>query len=240
MGPFDFGLSAPFRASSGLDFGPRAFHRDCMRSLFSLLLSIGAACAVTAVPASAAKIKLFDGKSFKGWDGDTNQTFHIKDGMIMGGTFARIQPKNEFLATTARYTNFVLRAKFKLTGNEGFVNSGIQIRSERVPNDSEMKGYQADIGEGWFGTLYDESRRNKPMAKPLEAAVKSAVKIGDWNDYEIRCQGPHIVLKINGTLMVDYTEADASLPQHGRIGIQVHGGGRTEVFFKDLLLEPLP
>jgi hypothetical protein len=78
------------------------------------------------------------------------------------------------------------------------------------------------------------------MAKPSEAAVKSAVKIGDWNDYEIRCQGPHIVLKINGTLMVDYTEADVSLPQHGRIGIQVHGGGRTEVFFKDLVLEPLP
>jgi hypothetical protein len=207
-----------------------------MRPLLPAALALLAACQACA----ASRISLFDGRSFKGWDGDTNQTFHIRDGMIVGGTFSRMQPRNEFLATTARYTNFVLRAKFKLTGTEGFVNSGIQFRSERVPNDSEMNGYQADIGAGWFGTLYDESRRNKPMAKPSEAAVKSAVKIGDWNDYELHCVGPHIVLKINGVLMVDYTEADASIPQTGRFGLQVHGGGRTEVFFKDLYLYPLP
>ena len=207
-----------------------------MRPWISCLVACLATSSLLAAP---AKVRLFDGKSFRGWDGDTNQTFRIRDGMIVGGTFARMQPRNEFLATTSRYTNFVLRAKFKLTGTEGFVNSGIQFRSERVPNDSEMKGYQADIGEGWFGTLYDESRRNKPMAKPAEAAVKGAVKLGDWNDYELRCEGPHIVLKINGVLMVDYTEADASIPQNGRFGLQVHGGGRTEVFFKDLFLEPL-
>lgn len=207
-----------------------------MRPWISCLI---ACCAAASMLAAPSKVRLFDGKSFHGWDGDTNQTFHVRDGMIVGGTFARMQPRNEFLATTSRFTNFVLRAKFKLTGTEGFVNSGIQFRSERVPNDSEMKGYQADIGEGWFGTLYDESRRNQPMAKPSEASVKTAVKLGDWNDYEVRCEGPHIVLKINGVLMVDYTEADASIPQHGRIGLQVHGGGRTEVFFKDLFLEPL-
>ena len=222
---------------SRLDFISLRFHRPCMRPWISCLIACIASSALLAGP--APKVRLFDGKSFHGWDGDTNQTFHIRDGMIVGGTFSRMQPRNEFLATTSRFTNFVLRAKFKLTGSEGFVNSGIQFRSERVPNDSEMKGYQADIGEGWFGTLYDESRRNKPMAKPAEAAVKSAVKIGDWNDYELRCEGPHIVLKINGVLMVDYTEADFSIPQTGRFGLQVHGGGRTEVFFKDLILEPL-
>ncbi|HTH47956.1 MAG TPA: DUF1080 domain-containing protein [Candidatus Limnocylindria bacterium] len=203
--------------------------------LFALLAS-----ALTAVTALAAPKPLFDGKSLKGWDGDTTNTFRVKDGMIMGGTFARTQPRNEFLATKASYTNFVLRLKFKLTGTNGFVNSGVQFRSQRIPNDSEMTGYQADIGEGWYGSLYDESRRNKLMAKADEAVVKKAVKVGGWNDYELRCVGPHIVLKINGATTVDYTEADEKIPQFGHLGLQVHGGGVTEVFFKDLMLEELP
>lgn len=44
----------------------------------------------------------------------------------------------------------------------------------------------------------------------------------------------------NGTQMVDYTEADPSIPQFGRIGLQVHGGGKTEVRFKDITIQVLP
>ena len=187
----------------------------------------------------AAPVSLFDGKSFAGWDGDTTNTFSIRDGMIVGGVLTRLQPRNEFLATTRSYTNFVLRLEFKLTGTEGFVNSGVQFRSQRVPHDSEMSGYQADLGEGWYGVLYDESRRNKLMAKADEAAVQKAVKKGDWNNYELRCEGRHIVLRINGETTVDYTEADEKIPQTGRFGLQVHGGGKTEVFFKDIEIEEL-
>lgn len=183
---------------------------------------------------------LFDGQTLAGWDGDTAKIWRVDHGEIVGGRITEKVPRNEFLATTASYTNFVLRLKFKLTGTEGFVNSGVQIRSQRVPNDSEMSGYQADLGEGWYGTIYDESRRNKPMAKPDEATVKAAVKPGEWNDYEIRADGRRIVLAINGIQMVDYTEADPAIPQFGRIGLQIHGGGKTEIRFKDLKLQTLP
>jgi hypothetical protein len=203
--------------------------------LFAFLAAV-----LTGTAALAAPKALFDGKTLAGWAGDTTNTFRVRDGMIMGGTFARTQPRNEFLATTASYTNFVLRLKFRLTGTNGFVNSGVQFRSQRIPNDSEMSGYQADIGEGWYGSLYDESRRNKLMAKADEAVVKRAVKPGDWNDYELRCVGRHIVLKLNGATTVDYTEADEKIPQFGRLGLQVHGGGVTEVFFKDIVIEELP
>jgi len=200
---------------------------------------LGALACAFSTPA-AEPIRLFDGTSFQDWEGDTNRTWRIRDGALVGGSLTTTVPRNEFLATTASYTNFVLRLKFKLTGSEGFVNGGVQIRSQRVPNDSEMIGYQADIGEGWFGAIYDESRRNKVMAKPAEADVKKAVKPGEWNDYEIRAEGRRVVLKINGVQMVDYTEADAAIPQFGRIGLQVHGGGKTEISYKDLTLEPLP
>lgn len=202
---------------------------------------VSAGCVLASVSVlAAAPVSLFDGKSFHGWDGDTAKTWRIENGTIVGGSLTTTVPRNEFLATERRYTNFVLRLKVKLTGTEGFVNSGVQIRSERVPNDAEMIGYQADIGAGWWGAIYDESRRNKVLAKPDEATVAKAVKTNEWNDYEIRAEGRRVVLKLNGVTTVDYTEPDEKIPQFGRIGIQVHGGGKALVAFKDLMLEELP
>lgn len=184
-------------------------------------------------------IRLFDGKSFDGWNGETNKTWRLVDGVIVGGSLEETVPQNEFLATNQSFTNFVLRLEFKLVGTEGFVNSGVQIRSQRVPNHHEMVGYQADMGDGWWGCIYDETRRNVVLSKPDPDAVEKAVKKQDWNEYEIRAEGRRLVLKINDVLMVDYTEPDESIPQWGVIGLQIHGGGKGLVHFRNITLEPL-
>ena len=102
-----------------------------------------------------------------------------------------------------------------------------------------MVGYQADLGEGYYGSLYDESRRNKVLVAANKDKLAAVLKIGEWNDYRIRCEGPRIQLWINGLQTVDYTETDSSIPQSGKIGLQVHGGGKAEAWYKDLVLEPL-
>lgn len=207
-----------------------------MHPKISLLASLVAVSLVRA----GEPISLFDGRTFAGWDGDTNRTWRVDGGSLVGGSLTATVPRNEFLATTGSYTNFVLRLKFKLSGSEGFVNGGVQFRSQRVPTDSEMTGYQADIGEGWFGAIYDESRRNKVLVRPADADVKRAVRAGEWNDYEIRAEGRRMTLKINGVQMVDYTETEDAIPQWGRIGLQIHGGGKAEIRYRELTLEPLP
>ena len=213
-----------------------------MKSSSGLRRFLAFSSLVLAVSASAlaGPASLFDGKTLAGWEGETKKTWHVADGCIVGGTPGETAPRNEFLATTRRYTNFVLRVKVKLTGTEGFVNSGVQFRSERIPNDAEMIGYQADVGDGWWGAIYDESRRNKVLAKPDPEVIKKALKPQDWNDYEVRAEGRHIVLKLNGQTTVDYTEADEKIPQQGHIAVQIHGGGKTVVYFKDLQIEELP
>jgi hypothetical protein len=191
--------------------------------------------------AHAQPVSLFDGKSFAGWEGDTNHTWRIVDGAFLGGSLQSQIPQNEFLATHQSYTNFILMLKFKLVGTEGFVNAGVQIRSVRVDDPTnEMRGYQADLGEGWWGALYDESRRNTVLVKPDPAAVQKALKPGDWNEYTIRCEGRRIRTSINGVSMIDYTEPDDTIPQHGHIGLQIHGGAKAEVSYKDISLEQLP
>ncbi len=186
-------------------------------------------------------VPIFDGRSFAGWDGDTNTTWRIENGAFVGGSLKAQVPRNEFLATTRSYTNFELRLKFKLVGTEGFINAGVQFRSERLKDPpNEMRGYQADIGEGWYGALYDESRRNKVLLPPDPAQVKNALKPGDWNEYRIRCEGKRIRTWLNGVPMIDYTEPDDSIPQRGRIGLQIHGGGKAEASYKDITVEELP
>ena len=209
-----------------------------MKWLLSCTLTIAAAFAM---PQTARKpAPLFDGKTFAGWEGDTKSTWRIQDGALVGGSLTTQVPRNEFLTTTRSFGDFVLRLKFKLIGTEGFINGGVQFRSRRLEKPAhEMTGYQADLGAGYWGSLYDESRRNKTLVAPPEAVIKEVLKPGEWNDYEIRAEGPRIRLAVNGRQTVDYTETDPAIPRDGLIGLQVHGGGKVETWYKDITIQEL-
>ena len=193
------------------------------------------------LPSRAAEkpVSLFDGKSFRGWEGDTNKSFRIQDGAIVAGTLDAKIPRNEFLCTTRNYTNFVLRLKFKLVGKGA--NAGVQFRTKRIPNHHEVSGYQADMGDpSWWGCLYDESRRNKILAQADKDAVNKILKREDWNDYEIRAEGKRIRLAINGLQTIEYTEADPKIEDYGVIAVQIHSGPPSEAWYKDISIVELP
>ena len=205
-----------------------------MKTRLSILLILTFA----AVTFAAVKPRsLFDGKTFAGWEGNM-KIFRIEDGAIVGGSMKAVLPNNEFLCTTKRYSDFVLRAKFKVTGER--VNAGIQFRSERIPNNHEVIGYQADIGQNYWGALYDESRRKKVLVSPDAAALDKVLKRDDWNDYVIRAEGKRIRLSINGYQTVDYTEADDTIKQAGLICLQIHSGPPSEARYKNMTIEELP
>jgi hypothetical protein len=200
------------------------------------LILLGLCCA-----AHAAPVPLFDGKTLTGWEipEAEKKWWKVEDGKIVGGSMEEKVPLNTFLGTTKSYADFDLRFKVKLTQKEGFANSGIQVRSLRG-KDGHMSGYQVDAGIGYWGTIWDEHRRNKKIAVPVdEAALKSVVKDWDWNEYRILCEGPRIRTWINGVLAIDFTEADSSIPRDGLIGFQAHSGGKFLVEFKDITIEEL-
>lgn len=177
---------------------------------------------------------LFDGKTLDGWEGNKD-SFRVEDGAIVGGTLKAKIPRNEFLCTTRDYGDFELKAKFKLLGKG--VNGGIQFRSKRIPNHHEVSGYQADLGDGWWGNLYDESRRNKTLAKGDPKEIDKVLKRDDWNDYRLLVQGKRIQLWINGLQTVDYTEMEKDIPERGVIGLQIHGGPPSEAWYKEITIE---
>lgn len=212
-----------------------------MKFLVSLLVAAAFVTGCQTRPEPPKYVRIFDGRTTAGWDGDFEKTWRIRDGAFVGGSLETTVPRNEFVATTAQYTNFVLRLEFKLLGNDGFVNAGVQVRSQRVPNHHEMVGYQVDIGDPtWWGSIYDESRRNKVLAQADMNEVNKILRRGEWNSYEIRCEGRRVRAYINGLMTVDYTEPDTAIPQFGRIGLQVHGGGKAEVYYRAIEVMRLP
>ena len=181
-------------------------------------------------------LALFDGKSFAGWEGNLDM-FRIEDGAIVAGSLQEKIPRNEFLSTKQEFGDFELQLQFKIVGDKA--NAGVQIRSRRIPDHHEMIGYQADLGDGWWGCLYDESRRKKILAGPPAEKRNEPIRRNQWNDYRIRCEGRRIQLWINGVQTVDYTEQDPDIEQNGMIAVQVHSGPPMEAWYRNIRLTKL-
>jgi len=179
-------------------------------------------------------VELFNAHDLSGWEGDES-LWLVENGEIVGRSPGISH--NVFLATTDRYEDFTLNLEVLLVDDQG--NSGVQFRSERDPNSTEMIGYQADIGPGWWGNLYDESRRRENLAVADPAFMEKLIRKDDWNQYEIRALGRTIRLVINGRRTVEYVETDESIPRSGRIALQIHSGPPLEVRFRNLVLETL-
>jgi prenyltransferase beta subunit/pimeloyl-ACP methyl ester carboxylesterase len=182
---------------------------------------------------TAGYVPLFNGKDLTGWEGNTD-VWSVRDGLLVGKS--KGLDHNEFLAFKEPFRDFVLSLSFRLVDGKG--NSGVQFRSVRVPG-TEMSGYQADIGEGYWGSLYDESRRNKTLVAGSEGALAKLNKDG-WNHYVIRAFGDKVTIYLNGVPAVEYRETDPAIARDGLIAVQVHGGPPLEVQFKDIQIQRVP
>ncbi len=201
-----------------------------------LLIALNASAVVVAEDGFAS---LFDGKTLTGWEGN-KEVFSVKDGAIVAGNANERIAHNEFLCSEKEYGDFELRLKAKLVG-EGD-NAGIQFRSKRIPDHHEVIGYQCDMGAAWgrkiWGALYDESRRRKVLAEDEPEKAQKAVKVDDWNEFVIRCEGNHIQIWLNDLQTVDYTEKE-DVANTGIIGLQIHGGKPAIASYKDIRIKEL-
>ncbi|MDA8876469.1 DUF1080 domain-containing protein, partial [Akkermansiaceae bacterium] len=211
-----------------------------LRSLFASLLAISVT-SLSCAQETSEPVSLFDGKTLNGWDFNEG-IWRVEDGAVTVGSYQKKWPRNEFICTQNTYANFELKIKIKCSGNSktGLINSGIQIRSARLPN-GRVAGYQVDCGEGWFGKIYDEHRRKLIYPNPIDGAtLLKAIDIQGWNDYRILAEGPRIQVWINGVKATDYTETNPLIPLNGVIAPQIHSGGHVVVQFKDITIRELP
>ena len=173
-------------------------------------------------------------KDFEGWEGLIKEYWSVKDGDLVGYT-SKDPGFNTFLCSKKEYKDFEMSFKVRL--KDGVGNSGIQIRS-KLANEKKfaVHGPQADIGAGYWGSLYGENFGG--MMKAASKESQKAIKAKDFNDYSIKCVGKKVTIKINGVTTVD--EEFAKMPAEGIIAFQLHAGYPSmEVTFKDLKFKDL-
>jgi len=176
---------------------------------------------------------LFNGKNLDGWDGDP-RLWKAQDGMIVGSTEGAPLEYNSFLMTKKSYGNFILKAQAKLRNH----NSGIQFRSEEVPGLKwAVRGYQADMAEdNYWGCIYEERGKRGVMVNGWKDKAEKVVKLKDWNDLELRCEGDHINLKVNGVETADLHDSEKL---SGIFALQLHQGPPMEVYFRNIEIKVL-
>lgn len=181
-------------------------------------------------PEGKGWVPLFKGKDLKGWKYEP-EYWKLEDGVMTGSTPGT--EKHHYAYTEKEYADYELHADVKLVG----YNSGVCIRVKPTSFD-DCPGYQVDMGEGYWGCLWDERGRGM-VGKFEKAEADKIVKKNDWNHYYIRAQGHHIQMWLNGVKTVDIDDPKGNAT--GPIGFQLcHGvGNRTDAWFKNVYLRPL-
>jgi hypothetical protein len=187
-------------------------------------------------------ISLFNGKDLTGWDGDPT-IWRVENGYI-SGKIEKVPHGNTFLIYDHPFKNFVLEANCQLIRTGKFPNSGIQYRSKMFdPKTWVVGGYQADMGENYWGTLYEERGRGG-LGKVNKEAQKTVTDA--WNKYTITANGNHLKHELNGVTALeledkhDPNDKKSLYATEGLIALQYHAPGGFECRFKDIRIKILP
>jgi hypothetical protein len=222
-------------------------------------LTLGSICylAQSSVAAEPAFQSLFNGKTLEGWNAGDMSYWSVEDGAITGKiTESHPCSVNQYLVWHERLDNFELKMKFRMTGAPA-TNSGFQFRSVWMPNH-DMSGYQMDnnLDTPWLARLYEEHGRETLAFRGKKAVIDADGKIAlsdipnaggdawfklsDWHEYDLICDGPHLILKINGRLAAEVIDNDAKhRALSGMLGLQLHSAPLSTVQFKDIELKKL-
>src|SRR3972149_437234 len=158
-------------------------------------------------------ILLFDGETLFGWKAATEANWEAA-----GGVISVSQGEPGLLVTTSQFGNYVLKVDFRSAPG---TNSGVFLRTSPKPSDVTRKCYElniADAGENPFPTGSFVQRQR------CQGDHDSA----DWQTFEVTADGGHFLVKLDGQLVLDYT--DPHPPRRGFIGLQLNSG---KVGFRD-------
>lgn len=184
---------------------------------------------------------LFDGKDLKGWRVIVGkaEAWGVEDGNLVS-----FGEGGGWLGTDREYGDFVLRLEFRLTPES---NSGVYLRAPADRSGISRTGLEIQI----LDETHPRYKGIKPwqftgaiyhVAAPKPGHLKPT---GEWNTMEIRAEGPHVTVTLNGTQVVDdrldahpdlAAEHTGLKRTQGLIGLQSHNG---RVEFRNLAIKDL-
>jgi hypothetical protein len=165
--------------------------------LVMVLITAGCISVASGQSKEAGFKQIFNGKTLKGWEGDTNY-WRVEDGSIVGEITAdKLLKSNTFIIWKGGDPkDFELKLEYRIT-KDG--NSGVNYRSEQLKDvPFALKGYQADIdGNNYYtGQNYEERGRTTLAYRGQRTTIKGTddsnesvrdnVKNNAWTKVEIK------------------------------------------------------
>ncbi|MBL7134091.1 MAG: DUF1080 domain-containing protein [Phycisphaerae bacterium] len=192
----------------------------------------------------AKKTVLFNGKNLTGWvrfipndkrgpdkKWTVDKVWSVKDGVIHC-----IGKPHGYIRTEDSYANYKLHFEWRWTDKP--TNSGVLLHRagmDRVwPKCIEAQLMHKNAGDFWI--IGGATIKHGGTVKKGHGAKKkpsNEVAPGEWNTYDIVCDGGTVKLTINGLLQNEGTDAN---PSSGPICLQSEG---SPIEFRNIYLEPL-
>ena len=186
--------------------------------------------AMDSIPSSDGWIKLFDGKTLKGWKvGENASTFSVNDGaIVVFGNRAHLFYDGP--VKDHNFKNFEFKAKVMTMPG---ANSGMYIHTQYQETGWPEKGYEIQVNNShtdWrrTGSVYAIQDVKEPPAKDNE-----------WFTQHIIVQGKKITVKVDDKVINEYTEVENGKLSSGTVALQGHDP-KSKVLYKDIMVKPLP
>lgn len=147
----------------------------------------------------------------------------VKDGGV------EVQGRNQqyaFLVSREVYGDFALHVEFWVSED---ANSGIYLRCQDPENLTDTSCYEANI----FDQRPDPTYATGAIVHVAPAPTPVPRSGGRWNTYDIRLQGPRLMVKLNGETTVDVED---SRFQQGHLGLQ---WGQGTIRFREVRIRKL-
>jgi hypothetical protein len=156
---------------------------------------------------AAEWVTLLDGTTLSGWNTIGNANWKVAEGAIEASS------GNGMLVTPGDYDNFELVAEVWV---DAAANSGIFIRCSDRNTINQGNAYEVNIYDNRPDQTYATGAivEVAPPAVPMKAG-------GKWNTIEIRAEGNHLTVVMNGTKTVDVRNDKYA---RGPIGLQYGAG----------------
>jgi len=172
---------------------------------------------------------LFNGSDLSGWKApDPNPFWRVEDGVLVGENDEKL--KGNTLYTSKTYKDFVLEGEVRWSGE---IDSGFMLRKPELQLQIGVsRSLKKDMTCSFYtgGTeLYPESGQGKGVARLL--------KPDDWNKIRLEAKGNTFTVWLNGEKTTVYS--DTKYKDAGPIGVQIHGGLKMKVEFRNLRIHEL-
>ncbi len=182
-------------------------------------------------------ITLFDGKTFDGWKASENKS----SWKIQDGAFVCYGPRSHLFYTGehAPFKNFHFKCEVKTTKGS---NSGIYFHTKYQQRDWPKYGYESQVNN-----THTDRIKTGSLYAVKNVLDKAPAKDNEWFTQEIIVQGKHVVVKVNGKTVVDYTEPKDHKPKgrfhrvidKGTFAFQAHDP-KSKVYFRKIQVKKLP